>query len=399
MRKFFASIARRALRPILTPIVLLSLYAIRPFIRLHIFELTASALGEIIIHIDLYLRRKSLGQYGKRDLFVFFCGPPANLFIQQLLANHVTMVTNLNANRLFGLVAPAIMRTPFYATSLASAATGFREFNLGTHDVALTEEEIERGAASLGRFGIRRADWFVPIHARDRGFHQTARAHTDSRYHDYRNSDINNYRKAIECIIGNGGHVVRMGKHVAVKLNYRHDRVIDLTDCHDDFMDAYLTSQCRFMISGNSGTSHLAHLFGVPFGVTNMTPYGDMPFKRHSSLYIPKLMRRKNGDVLSFRELREMGLITGNQKEKERKKFYRAETYAEMGVEWVENSEDDILDLCLDMFDLVEGRSPTASAGAAQRHFVETYFGDVPEIVEFAGGIGPRFALKYSELM
>lgn len=395
MKSRIAAIARKMLAPVVTPLVLLLLHATRPFVRLHIFELSATALGHLVIHIDLHLRRKSLGRYTKRDVFVFFCGPPANRFVQQLLARHVNMVTGKNANRLFGLVSAGVIRSRFYDTSLAIRGAIHRDFSEGHHDVRLPAEQISRGSAVLRRHGIGDGDWFVPIHSRDPGFHRLTQPQADRSYHDYRNSDINRYRKAIDHIADRGGYVIRMGKGAGIQLTYRRDRLIDLTSEHDDFMDAYLTSQCKFMISGNAGISYLPHLFNVPYGVTNMTPLGDMTRKR-GTLYIPKLLRRRGGELLTFRQVQEMGLITGDADKKRERRLYESSTYDKLDVEWVENSEDDILDLCLDLFDLTEGRSPPSGAEAAQRLFAEAYFNDVPEI-EYAGAVGPRFALKYAD--
>ncbi|MBX9633943.1 MAG: TIGR04372 family glycosyltransferase [Magnetospirillum sp.] len=389
----------RLLRLIIAPMVVLLVAATRPFIRLHVLELTSKALGHLIIHIDFYLRRKSVGRYGKKDVFVFFCGPPANRYLPQLLGRHVNLVTNHTANRLYALAAPAILRCGIYDGLIGRAGwCAYPEYSLGRHQVRLEPAEMRRGAEMLARHGIGDDDWFVTIHARDSGFHAAVQPGRDNTYHDYRDSDINAFRKVIDHILERGGHVIRMGVHVAVELKYQPPGVIDLTNDHDDFMDLYLIARCRFMLSGNSGTAYLPHLFDVPHGVHNMNPYGDFPLKRDVP-YTPKLLRRKEGgQVLPFRELHEMGLISGDRLTRQRQGHYVTKTYEAFGLEWVENSEDELLGLCLDVLDQIEGREPPVGAREAQKLFSRTYLSEDPYI-EYAGAMAPRFALKYAHLM
>ncbi|CUW38017.1 conserved protein of unknown function [Magnetospirillum sp. XM-1] len=399
MTRKLAYLLRRLLQPLLSGLVLLLIAVSRPFFRLHVFEVTSKALGHLIIHIDFHLRCKSLGKYDKKDVFVFFCGPPANNYLASLLGRHVNLITNHTANRLFNLTSAAIRRAGVYDTQIERAGWhAYPEYSQGRHHVRLDRSELERGKEMLARHGIGPDDWFVTIHARDRGFHHAVQPNRDNTYHDYRNSDINRFNKVIDHILELGGHVIRMGVHVEVELDYKHERVIDMTKYHDDFLDLYLSSCCRFMLPGNSGIYYLPHLFDVPYGVHNMSPFGGFPMKS-DGLYIPKLLRRKGEEAnVSFRELREMGLISGSRLVRGERGLYVSETYVTAGLEWVENSEDELLDLCLDVLDSIEGRGMPAGAREAQELFSRTYLGDDPYI-EYAAPLAPRFALKYADLM
>ncbi len=394
-------LVRRAVRGVLTAalsaVVFPLLYLTVPFFRLRIVELTASALGHLVGNVDLHLRRRKLGRYDGDEVFVIFCDRAANQAVQRMIARHVLLVSDLTLNRLFVLVAPILVRTRFHEPLVMTDAM-YRDYSSTGAVLGLTRQEEAHGVELLNRAGLGPEDWFVCIHARDPGFHQVVRRNLDSSYHDYRNSDINRYDLAASHILERGGKVVRFGRHMQAELRFGGEGVFDLANCEDDLTEVYLAARTRFMLCGNSGVCHLALMFDTPFAMTNMVPYGDLP-GRLNALYIPKLLRdRSSGEILDFRRLLEAGLIRGGRSGRLEYSLHVTETYEKLGLEWVENTADDIRDLCLDMFDMVDGREPPPGGREAQIHYRETFLSHI-EGREYAGQLGPRFALKYRDLM
>ena len=72
--------------------------------------------------------------------------------------------------------------------------------------------------------------------------------------------------------------------------------------------------------------------------------------------------------------------------------------YGDRDIDFVDNSADDILDLCRDMFDLLSGREPPPGAAELQRLYKERFFASDPNRI-YAPNIGARFALKYQNLI
>ncbi|CAA7613599.1 conserved hypothetical protein [Candidatus Terasakiella magnetica] len=387
---------RAGLGFVLACLILPVLYCAECIVRIRFVDVSATALGHLIGHIDLYLRQKNLGQQAAVKA-VFVLARPANGFVADLLGRSVPVLRHGLLCRLFYGVAPWLARTRFIM-ELPLGPGNLRPSAEGRHGVALSEAENRCGAELAAKYGIGDDDWFVTFHCRDGGFHKLTRTVQDMSYHDYRNSDIDRYDAALGHIIDQGGFAVRIGKGVEKPLTLKHRHIIDETESRSDFLDAWLVSRSKFLICGNSGIFYLAHLFNVPYAVTNMTPIGDLPNGRNC-FYIPKLLRRTGAEApLPLPELHAMGLICGNPKTSAERGLYRGATYPALGLEWVENSRDDILDLCRDMFDLVEGRPPPDEAVRLQRHFRDAYLADVPDR-DFAPAIGPRFALKYRHLL
>lgn len=114
-------------------------------------------------------------------------------------------------------------------------------------------------------------------------------------------------------------------------------------------------------------------------------------------LYIPKLLRKKNtGEYVSFSELKHLGLL--DSQSPEYRKCYRFDYYAGHGLEVIDNSPEEILDLCKDMIDFLEQKALPAEAQAAQELFRGFYKGTAHD-TPYAGKISPRFALRHRDLL
>ena len=65
-------------------------------------------------------------------------------------------------------------------------------------------------------------------------------------------------------------------------VDYVHSNV------QSDWMDLFLSANCRFMLSAGSGALLLPTVFGRPVAAANFTPQGNAPMSRHD-LFIPKM--------------------------------------------------------------------------------------------------------------
>ena len=83
-----------------------------------------------------------------------------------------------------------------------------------------------------------------------------------------------------------------------------HPGVVDLTQEKDipDWLIIYLIAKSRFMIATTSGPIGVAAALGIPILWTNMPDIGKAVFRTKSALYVPKLVRRPSGDIVSLHE-------------------------------------------------------------------------------------------------
>ena len=212
--------------------------------------------------------------------------------------------------------------------------------------LALSENEIARGWEELRQLGIGEEDWFVALHVRESGY-KNSRVGVADIWDDHRNADIRTYEKALNAIVERGGWVLRMGDQYMSHLDDM-DRVVDYahSPARSEFMDVFCCSQCRFYVGTNAGLMAFPEVFNRPMVQTNyvaMTARG----RASNQLVLYKLLRSvKENRYLSFEE----GLRPpiGNA--------LAAVNYGELGVEWIDNSADELRDVVVEMLDQLDNR-------------------------------------------
>jgi len=130
-----------------------------------------------------------------------------------------------------------------------------------------TTEEETRGEAGLEAMGIPIGAPFVCLNVRDSSYLAAQLGNGNPslfKYHNYRDSDIQNYVLAAEELAERGYFVIRMGAKVNAAINSAHPKVIDYATngMRSDFMDIYLGAKCFFLF---------CH------------PVGSAPFLKHSN--------------------------------------------------------------------------------------------------------------------
>ena len=200
-------------------------------------------------------------------------------------------------------------------------------------------DECRKGTDELAKMGVD--SWFVCFHNRDSAYlNKRKKRHKDFGYHDYRDSDVKNQLKAMEYITKQGGYAIRMGYLVDEPLETDNPMIIDYASNHrSEFMDIFLSANCKFFVGNSAGLICVAFLFNTPSVMLNSCPleYVDMP---KGGLFIPKLVfDMNNKKTLSFKEIFDKGISSFTHKEQfDRYNFVN-----------VENTSDDILDVVKEM--------------------------------------------------
>ncbi|MFH1287801.1 MAG: TIGR04372 family glycosyltransferase, partial [bacterium] len=166
-------------------------------------------------------------------------------------------------------------------------------------------------------------------------------------YHDYRDSDINNYILAAERLAKLGHYAIRMGAAVKEKLDINNPNIIDYaTKGRTDFLDIYLAAKCRFFICDTAGVYGLSAIFRRPIAWVNFIPLEHAPTWGKDHLFIPKkLWVRKEKRLLTFKEIIEskIGRALDNS------------LYEKAGIEVIENTAQEIRDLAVEMAERLNG--------------------------------------------
>ena len=102
-------------------------------------------------------------------------------------------------------------------------------------------KEIKSGESILKKFGIPSNAKIICLTCRDNLYLKKKFPSKNFSYHNYRDSNINNYIPAIKALIKKGFYVVRMGQIAKKKLNIKSKKFIDYSfhSLKDDFMDFF----------------------------------------------------------------------------------------------------------------------------------------------------------------
>jgi len=232
-----------------------------------------------------------------------------------------------------------------------------------------TAEEEARGQAALRMMGIPSDTPFVCLIARDSAY-LDAHSPRDWSYHNYRDTDIQNYVLAAEELADRGYFVIRMGAKVREAIKSDHPRVIDYAanGMRSDFMDVYLGAKCEFCLTAVSGFESVPIIFRRPVAWVNMVPFGYLPTWLTQSIGITKHHYSLEKDrELTPREIFANGVG-----------FYlHTSDYESKGIQHIENTCEEVRDVAIEMAERLRGTwQPQEGDEALQRRFWEIFPAD-----------------------
>ena len=203
----------------------------------------------------------------------------------------------------------------------------------------LTQTDNEWFDKNKIKLGIPKNSWYVVIHAREKGYSKI-----DDHIQSYRNGKITNLISSIKEISKRGGWIVRIGHNSSEKLP-KMKNLIDYAHYKNksDRLDICLIANAKFILGNTSGINCVGSIFGVPSAIANVIPLSVL-WLTSKDLFIPKLIFSKKMDkYLSINEIL-----------KTIPELYYTQQYADLGLIPIENSESEIQDLVIDMFEKLE---------------------------------------------
>jgi len=229
-----------------------------------------------------------------------------------------------------------------------------------------SDEEKHLGEKKLFDMGLTIKHKYICFHARDKAYKNKINAERDWSYHDYRDANIQNYLPMANIFSHKGFHMIRMGSIVAEELKTNNPKIIDYANkFHSDFMDFYLAANCQFFISGVSGACLLASLFRKPNIFINSVQIQTIGSWTKYDLFIPKKMWLKQEKrFLKLKEMHSDKIIS----------FDRGELFKKEGIEFVENTAEEIIDVVLEMENRINGNwEVTEEEIELQKRFQNTF--------------------------
>jgi putative glycosyltransferase (TIGR04372 family) len=373
-------------------------HVIELFWKVRITPLNCSGLGHLAGNTHIYVTKRTQVGREPRTSRIFFGSDPCN---QQLFDMWKRILPVLDYRPLYAFyqyAEPILSKLPAFQPLPHNNIEEYKDQHelvaKGGKILTFSREEEDRGRQLLEEMGMRRDDWFVCFQARRPDYH-IMREGADNKNH--RNCRIDSYLKAAKYITELGGFALRVGHYSKPLEDLDNPKIIDYSWNHrTDFGDIYLLGSCRFFLASSTGTISVPSLFQVPFACANLIPLPVNP--NANGLFAPKLLREKStGRLIHFREMVNYlggpeAIVANNPSDIYH--LYENEIYS-----LVDNTEDEILDLTLDMLDRIAGREPDEEVRRLQLRFKEIYFGPSTDLIDYSPDISGRFAVKYRDLL
>lgn len=225
----------------------------------------------------------------------------------------------------------------------------FNRFNNAKPQLAFTIEEEKKGLELLKSMGISKNDKFICFTSRDNEYAESI-GWTNSDYaNDFRNCDIESYNLALEYLTDMGFYCIRIGQIVNKPLKNKNSRIIDYSlNYRSAFGDMYLPSKNKFFLGCASGMTNIASIFNVPVVMTNICPFGWAPYLKKDLYIYKKYFYKEENRYLTFKEL--------HNAISEKWGCMGIQNYKKLGVEIIDNTPKEILDVTKEMVQRIENK-------------------------------------------
>lgn len=326
------------------PISLLPLFfivLISPIIKVKIYLIRSHRIGHFAADLELHICEKK--ELNRKEISIFYFARPvcnyqlARMWKRKLIIFPSVMIRPLDL----------IIRSIPFLKGFVGSTLNFDRDVLNLYDkyptqISFTSNEERFGREELSKLGIPRGSRFVCLIVRDGRYLDPLNDGISDSVHNYRNSDIQNYRLAAEKLTEFGYYVLRMGANVEKPLRSQNPKIIDYATngYRTEFMDIYLGAKCDFCITTGTGFDAIPMIFRRPIVSVNYTPLEYLFTSRNEFIsihrhYFSIRLSRK----LNLSEILKQGIGT----------FLKTSDFESFGVRLIENSPEEISDVVVEM--------------------------------------------------
>ncbi len=210
--------------------------------------------------------------------------------------------------------------------------------------INLPEDLIINCKKQLDNLQIDVSNGYICFHSRDPAYLNSIDPSRNWSYHNYRDSNINNYVIAVSKFLQHNNILAfRMGAIVNSKLSIINSRIIDYSSLFwSEVMDLYLGSQCKFFVCSDAGITIIPETFRRPIVLTNFTTY----YRIRADFAFGVMILKKHYLRSESRYLNTIELITNP---KFRIDQHDSNHLSLLGVELIENTPEEIYDAMVEI--------------------------------------------------
>jgi putative glycosyltransferase (TIGR04372 family) len=272
--------------------------------------LHAAAIGHLALEADIpYIKSKS-----SRTITIWITTEKiANIELLRVISEKMIIVQNLFLRSLLLPLVKATRNTPFDGNGIVNDITS------NIQDSAEISFPLMRNNSKhlpdlLTSMNFSPNQKYICLCVRDELHSYNNVSSESANSTSYRNSNIEDYEKAIQYFINSGFNVIRMGR-LAKICDFRMSGFYDYANSNlrSDLNDLVIFANCEFAFSTLTGIDELASLYRKPVYIVNYLPVGFFRLSTKRPLVLPKGLRdRKSRKILSIEQIKQRGLWTAN---------------------------------------------------------------------------------------
>ena len=291
-------------------IIFVFIIIIRPLKLIKICKMPSSRFGHFIGNTEIFLSYKQLALIDETIIF-FLKKPTANIFVEKMIKKKILVFPEEIMSSIF-LILNKLKFLNFFKCHLFDLRAFDRDIDnilLRTSlNLSLNLSENTMGSQFLKKMGLTENDKFICLVNRESNY--LKKKNLNYINHEYRNSNIFNYKLACEEILKKNYFIFRMGRNVE-PIAIANDKFIDYANSKfcNDFLDVYLASKCEFAFGDSDGWIMAPISFRKPVGLVNWFPAGVPYLHNNNLIYLFKhyydMKSKKN---LTLREIFEKDL-------------------------------------------------------------------------------------------
>ena len=348
--------------------------------------------------IENLIRANSLGLRKKKNILMFVKKNEKfrNNCLTKYFSKYINIIreddTNLEIKNFssllalpLGLCLPTDNECLFLDAAANRCESKEEESKKKNYIFSLDEKDLENGKKSLKKFGLPDDAWYVTLHIRQVGYRNETKENTKE---NFRNSNPDNYIKAIKRITDAGGWVFRMGDSSMTPLP-KMNQLIDYANSSlkSDSLDIFLGATSKFCIGTDAGYLRIPRFFGVPVILTNCSTSIIYYSLKKNDLYLPRLIKKKiNNESINLNQMMTSPLAL----------YVSDDNFKKSGLYTIENSPEEIDSAVIQMMQSIENKQTNNSEYKKQNLAFK-------EVVEKKGTLHPSsltaFAACSSEFL
>ena len=351
--------------------------------------------------IEIFKAEERLLNYGTKTIFLFATPSlrVSNLYLRDLIINTIKSYKHS-----YIILKESVIFENFLIKLFSfhvSLLKHNKYFYFGNTDIGprLKKQIVSTSKnfnSLIDSLGINRGG-YICIYSRDQKYLMTRFPEIDCSYHNYRNSDINNFKLVSQYITSNNIYnVVRVGSEAICPLNWTNKgqyKIIDYSSSklQNPKNDLDIISGCDLYFSNGGGPESIAIASRRELIRINIVPLAD-DLQNSFGLWMPKLhISSITGEYLSLVEICKLNLQYA----------YKTCEYESRNIILQENSGEEILECFKDYIKYKSNTFTDKDKSIIQlfhsrRLFLEKEYGVFKNSFNF---IAPSFLRKYNMLL